>query len=84
MEEKIPWKVTQETDFKSFENAKKMSIERAKVEAIQKVAEILLEQNKLIDQNNKILEDQNNYLLGVNEKLKNLGDEFGFIRDRVH
>jgi hypothetical protein len=80
MEEKINWMVTKETDYQSFVSAKKMSIERAKVEGIQKVAEILLEQNKLLDQRNKQLEDQNTYLLGVNEKLKIVVDEIGFIR----
>jgi hypothetical protein len=39
-----------------------------------------LEQNKLLDQRNKQLEDQNTYLLGVNEKLKIVVDEIGFIR----
>ena len=81
--EKIEWKVTKETGYVSFVNQKSMPIERAKVEGIQMLCEIMLEQNKLIDQGNKLIEDSNSYMLSMNEKLKICVDEIGFIRSAM-
>jgi hypothetical protein len=78
-EKRIDWKVTKEQNYISFVNAKNMPLERAKVEAMQTIAEILLEGNRLVDHQNKLIEDQNMYLLGLNEKLK----ELEFIREAM-
>lgn len=80
IEEKIEWKVTKEPGYISFVNMKSMPIERAKVEGIQMLCELMLEHNKLLDHQNKLIEDSNSYMLSMNEKLKICVDEIGFIR----